>query len=542
MSYSSLILPYAIEDSGRKTRFSENMEVAALFCIAEAERKKKPGLFGGDMETLTILSKLHYPIWAIPWEKNCLLIDGVGTVSDIILYSKLPDIEAFIEHLKRSTTVHELYRSTLRSHIETFSEFISQTEKPIKGRIADKELLSDVLAFIKESKAEVERIAKSTSLIQPKIGMETAIRIGDELSEHYNRLQSDMKGLQFAIKTVEEETKTHVDKLHHEMRQIRIRHEEKISNVRTDVEKRKGDLEKERDEKVDKIANAHEGETRSRLEERKRWEQELLRLEQDKSEFEKRKELRKRKNDEIGEARWNARLQDVQNQISTVKGKIKALSEFVNRSNKETEKTTKKLHGTYQKLIEEEERKITELEELRDAEIDKKEKEIGELKQETLTITDKIERLIEQKRERTAIINDATITWTIETPTMIHIPFYLIVYKAEKGKRYSLRPPVIAKGRKGLAMKLRSLVKRANINALIKTRSKALKKMLTSFEKALQDDTILQESLNQVGASHNLVASPSFKEEIEKGMEELEVEGWIRPEEKTSILDTFVRN
>ncbi len=537
MSYPSLILPYATEDSGRKTSFSEEMEIAALFCVAEAQRKKKPGLFGGAVETLTLLSKLHYPIWAIPWETDSLLVDGMKTLSDTILYSKLPDIEAFIEHLKRSTTVQELYHSTLRSHVETFSEFTSQTEKPIKGRIADKELLSDILSFIKESRSKVDSTAKSTSLLQSEIDRETAVKIRDGLSEHYNKLQSEMKGLQFTIKVVNEETKRHVDKLQYELKQIRERYEEEISDVRAEVGKRKGELEKERDGKVDKIATTHEEEVRSRLEERRRWEQELLKLEQDKSEFEKRKELRKRKNDEVGEARWNARLRDVQDQISTVKGKIKALSDFVNRSNKETEKAMKKLHGTYQKLIEEEESKITELEKLRDVEIDKKEKEIGELKQATLTITDKIERLIELKRERAAILKEATIAWTIETPTLIYVPFYLIRYEAEKGKRYNLRPPVIAKGRKGLAMKLRSLVKRANINALMKPRSKALEKMLASFEKALQNDTMLQKNLNQLGTSHNLVASPGFKEKVKKGMEELEVEGWIKPEEKTTVLD-----
>ena len=539
MPNSNLVLPYAIEDSGRKTRFSDNMEVAVLLCIAEAERKKKSGFFRGAAETLTFLSKLHYPIWAIPWENNCLLIDGMETVSNSILYFKPPDVENFIEHLKRSTTVQELYHSTLRSHRETFSEFISQTEILVKGFIADKELLDDMLAFIKDSQIKMGGSApESISLIQPIIDKESAVRIGEKILKHRNKLQSEIKGLQFAINTASEETKIHVGKLQKELEQTRGKYENESSNVRAEVEKKREELEKGRDEKIEKITATHEKEVNTRLTERKKWEMELLRLEQNKSEYEKRKELRKRKNDEIGEARWDARLRDVQNQISTVKGKIKALSDFINRSNKETEKTTKKLHDTYQKLIDEEEKKITDLEVLRDSEVEKKEKEIEELRQETLTITDKIERLIEQKKEHTSTLEKATIPWKTETPTLIHVPFYLIQYEAEKKKRYHFRPPIITRGHEGLVMKIRKTFGR--YSTLLKPRSKALEKMVTSFAEKLDSDKRVHRELSQLGLSYNLLTSADFKEKVKKGMEELEVEGWIKPEEKTAILETYV--
>ena len=60
-------------------------------------------------------------------------------------------------------------------------------------------------------------------------------------------------------------------------------------------------------------------------------------------------------------------------------------------------------------VIDEEERKITNLESLRDSEIEKKKKEMEELEKETLTITNKIERLIDQKRDRSSTLEEATI-------------------------------------------------------------------------------------------------------------------------------------
>ena len=541
VSYSNLFLPYAVEDKSRKTHFSDAMEVAVLLCIAESERKKKTGFFRGAVETLTFLSKLHYPFWAIPWENNCLLIDGIETIPNNILYLKPPDVENFIEHLKRSTTVQELYHSTLRSHRETFSEFTSQTEIPMNGFITDKELLSDMLVFIKDSQTKISSpISTSTSLIQSKIDEEAVVRIGEKVLEHYTKLQSEIKGLQFAIDTVSEETKMHVGKLRRELEQTREQYENRISEVTAEVEKRLGDLEKERNEKIEKITMANEKEINTRLAEKRKWEQELLGLEQNKSEYEKRKELRKRKNDEVGEARWAAKLRDVQNQISTVKGKIKVLSDFINRSNKETEKTTKKLNDAYQKLIDEEEKKITDLENLRDSETAMKEKEIEELQQETLAIVDKIERLIEQKKDSSSMLKESTFPWKTEIPTLIYMPFYLIQYKAEKKERYRFHPPVVARRHEGFLMKIRKTF--GNYGTLLKPRSKSFKKMLTSFEEKLNSDVGAQRKLNQLGMSHNLLTSVEFKEKLTKGMEELEVEGWIKLEEKAAILDTYLIN
>lgn len=547
MSNSDLVLPYAVEDKGRKTRFSEYMEVAAILCIAEAERKKKSGLFGGVVETLTFLSKLHYPFWAVPWEDNCLLIDGMRTTSNNILYFRPPEVEAFIEHLKRSTSVHELYHSTLRSHRETFSEFTSQTEIPIDGFITDSELLSDMLTFIKEGK-EKKSIphSESSPLMQPVIHKENAVKIGEQIRQHYNKLQSEIKGLQFAIDTLDEETEIHVGKLQQEMEHVREDFEKKISEVRTEVEKRRGELEKKRDSKIEKITATHEKEVSARLSEKKKWDQELLRLKQNKGEYEKRKELRKRKNDEVGEARWDARLRDVQSRISTVKGKIKSLSEFINRSTKETENTTQSLRDTYQKLIDEEEKKITDLESLHDLEIEKKEREIGKLQQETLSITDKIERLIEQKRERSSILKEASIPWKTDAPVLIHVPFYLIQYTAEKEIRHLFSSPVIAREHEGLVMKIRKKLRsyslQSKIGTLLKPRSKALEKMLVSFEEKLESDRGVQRNLIQLGTSHNLLTSEDFEAKVKKGMEELEVEGWIKSEEKAAILDTYPAN
>ena len=546
VSHSNLVLPFAVDDGGRKKRLSEDMEVAAVLCLAEAERRKKPGILRGAVETITFLSKLHYPLWLISWETDCLVIDGMATVSNSILYFKPPDVEAFVEHLKSSATVQELYRSALRSHAETFAEFTSQAEISVEGFVTDKEFLSAILAFVKDSKEEINNSSELASLLHPKISAIEAVNIGEKIKQHFTKLQSEIKGLQFAKDVVNEETKMHVDKHRLELEQIRERYEEKISIVSAEVANRREELERERDEKIGKISSANEKEVTARTEEKKRWEQELLRLKQDESEYQKRKELRKRMEDEVGEARWNARLRDIQNQISTMKGKIKPLSDFINRSNKETEKTTKSLLDNYQKLIAEEEKRVTDLENLRDSEVKRQEKEIEELQQETLAISDKIEKLVDQKKERASALKEAAIQWRIEAPCLIYVPFYLSQFATGEEKRHRTYAPVVAKKHEGLVVKirrkLRSYSLQAKIGTLLKTRSKALENMLVSYEGKLNSDKVAQRGLIQLGMTNNMLTSSGFKERVRRGMEELEAEGWIKPEEKTAILDVYAKN
>jgi chromosome segregation ATPase len=365
----------------------------------------------------------------------------------------------------------------------------------------------------------------------------------ERISEHHSKLQSEMKGLRFAIDALEEETKMHVDKLQLELEQTREKYDGKIAVVRVDVEKRTGELGRERDEKIEKIASANKSEVDRRLEEKKKLEQELVKLEQDKSEYEKRKDLRKHRKDEVGEARWEVRLREVKNQISTVKGKINALSDFISKSNKETEKTTKKTGDSYQRLIEGEEKKVKDLESLRDSEIGMAEREMEELRQETLAIADKIERLIDQKKKSSSTLEEATMKWKTEMPTLIHVPFYLIRYETAKEKRNRVRPPAIARAPGGLAMKIRKTLKgyslQSKIGTLLKPRSKTLESMLASFEELLNRDKGLQGSLNQISAANNLLTSPDFKEKVRRGIDQLEAEGWVKPEEKTAILEVY---
>jgi myosin heavy subunit len=540
----SFRLSYAKEDVEREIPFSENLEAAAIACLAEAERRKTSRFLGGEGENLRILCKLHYPIWAIPWKDGCLLIDGMAVVSGNIIHYTLPDVENFVEQLRKSTKVEELFRSVLRSHSETFAKFTSQTQTSIEGFIDDNELLLDMTAFIEDGQKEADAFpANSERTTLARITRRKTAEIREKIKAHHDKLRSEINGLRFAMETLDAETKMHKGKLQQELKQIQERHRADISAIKERVERRSEELNNQLIEKIDKIDSIHKEEKRKRLDEKRRQEPELLRLEQNKSEYERRKEARKQKGDTVGTARWDVRLRNTQNQVSTVKKRIRTISNSIKKSEKATEKTKKEIEKNHKRTMAKERRKVADAENLWNSEVEKKTREMEELEQESRSIISKIEDLAQQKEEHSSEIRETAISWNRETTTLIRIPYYFVKYTVGKETRRIFRPPVRAQAHKGLVTKIRKALKsrslKSRIDMLLKPRSKSLERLFVSLAKTAAKDARIRNHLDALGEPGNLLPSKAFKERIRKGLQELEAEGWIKPEEKLIMTKTY---
>jgi hypothetical protein len=274
--------------------------------------------------------------------------------------------------------------------------------------------------------------------------------------------------------------------------------------------------------------------------EKQELEKQLLRLEQDKNEYEKRKDLRRSKKDEPGEVRWKVRLENVKRQISDVRRKAKSLSNLLSNTQKEIEKTTKKMRESYTRLINLEKEKIEALEKSQDLEIKEKSKRINDLQQNTLILTHNIEAQIGQIRLALAEFEYAKTQWEIEAPTLIGIPIYIVGQKVKNENRYLLFPPVIVHEHKGLGMTISTTLGvsgfGSRIKSILRPRSKSFEKLFNSLRKELEKDEAFEVTVNQIATSKNLITLPEFQERLRNGLKQLEDEGWIKPEERDAIL------
>jgi len=543
MSNVSLILPYTVENVDRKKPFGYDMEVAAILCLVEAKRKKG-GILGGLPERVSFVSRLYYPLWAVPWEDECLIVDGLGFLSYMVVHVKPPDVEAFTDDIKKSSTDRELYWNALKRHAQTFKGFTASVQIPVDAIVANESLLSTIFEYVKRNLTAKENMMGPLVLVPPRLNEKAAMEKAEKIINYWRHFQTEIKGLHYAIKVLNWETDLHERKILREVEQTREKYEKEILDLEPVVEERIEELIEERDDKIEEIIRNAERELNAVFRKRDSYERELQKLELTEDGYHVRMEDRKRKGDKSGVSRWSRRVRRSQKKISGVKRQVQELSRLIERIRKQCESSVEKLRKSYEKLIDEEKKKIFDLEALRDSEIAAKHKEIEKLRSETLSIINQIEQLMEQKMSHVSNLEELAIAWTSKDITMICVPFYLVRYETDSKFRYDVHPLVVVEDYEGIIKRIQKAILsfslESRINLLLRHKSKALKETFTSiFTQKMRRDEALEKVMYTLGCSNNLLKTPNFRENLTRGMEELEKEGWISSEEKNMVMKAY---
>jgi len=545
MPNPTLILPYVVEDKARKKPFTFDMEISAILCLAEA-RRKKPGILNASSEKVSFISKLHYPIWIVPWKDSCLIVDGLQNFSYTFPYVKLPDVEPFTEEIKRSVADKEQFRSTLTEHAQTF-------EKPelapisLEAILAEENLLSILTACFEQVSILNERRSEHVALVPPILNEKKALEKAEKAVELWRQIQFDIKGLRFAINVLNDETCFEEEMILREIEHVRELYEAKIAPLRPVVEKKIEKLFLDRDAKVAKLDKSVERKLAARLREKRRSRRELEKLERNLIEYKKRRKMSKRRGNDISVSKWEHRMKVYQNKLSETRGKLQSVSELIEQIQKQNEREVREVEAGYQLLIENERRKILDLEASQKLEVESRQRQIEEMRTEVSIIIEQILRLIELKKSEASTVKETTIPHRIEKIALFCLPFYLVRYEAKQKVRYLLFPPVVAMDFKGIVKTLQKAIHRfslqSRIKLLLRSKSTALEKMLKEvlLEK-IRNDKTLEKAVHELGVSNNVVHSSSFKEILTKGIEELKNEGWISRDEKEVILKTYLKS
>jgi len=544
MPPASLILPYTVAEKSRKKKFHTNMELTAILCLAEARRKKNV-IVGSSREKISFISKLHYPLWAVPWKNGCLIIDGLQILSSTLTYMELPDVELFFNDIERGRIIREQFRIALDKHAQTFAGFSEIVHIPMEALVADKALLSDVSEKVEETLALKADVKGNIILIPPKLDEDAVGESAKKVFDLFERIQSDIKGLEHAAQVLNETTQFHEQKILHEIELVNEAFKREAEIVKPVVEKKVELLLKERDAKIEKMNRAAESELKAKLRENERRLRELEKLELNRTEYKRRLNVRRRRHDRIGIVRWEHSLRTCENKISEVKERMRDLSRYIEKTRKQNLEDVNKLKYGYQTLIDSERRTILNIEASRESVIKAKESENEKLRLMTTHIVSLLEQLAEQKKRQATELKSLTIPWKSEQGTLLGVPFYLVGYKTEgKPAHYNVYPPFKVMSSEGIVKKVEktflSFRLASRIKLLLQPRSKTLNKMFNIvLKERMKTDRTLEESLRELGASNNLLTNPDFKEALTKGVEELKTEGWIKQEESSVLMKKY---
>jgi hypothetical protein len=538
MPTASLDLPFAVPAKERDKAFTPSMEVAAMILQAEAKRGKQ-GLFGAALSKISFVSKLYYPLWAVPWENRSLIVDGLGASISVIAKQQLPNVTLFIEDIERGASIRELFRSALEKHLNMFSDFAGRAHVQVDSLVADNDLLTALTEYVKEAASDTQKKETAITLAPFKLDLQATVETATLAQNLEKEIRSEIASLEYARRLLDETTKFHEQMILREISNTREIYDDQIVQLKPAVEKKRDQLIDERDSRVAKMNRIKDTELRGKESEKARRERELQKLELSKADLVKKREARERRHDKVGEAHWEHRIRANENKADEVKARIRALAAFIEKTSRQSEEDIEKIRQGYRWLIDQETRKITDIEAQRDEAVGVKQREIEALKLVARKIGEEIGELGIRKREEAEELRRLSVIQQFDDVTLLCLPFYLAGYQTENKTRFQVFPPVKVLSSEGVMATIRKklgdfrAVSRASL--FLQTRSKSMNRMLNLVQEKMESDKAFSGVLVEAAVSSNIMLKDGFKETLSKGVAELKAEGWITSKEEDFV-------
>jgi hypothetical protein len=518
------------------------MEIAAMLLLAEAKRHAR-GLLGASSARVAFVSKLHYPLWAVLWGNHSLIVDGLGVSKSRFTVAGLPTVQKFIEDVERSSSIRALFRNALEKHVRTFDAFAQTTEVQVDALITDRDALAAISEYVKElPPAGSGRV--QIALAPLKLDIDAAVQTAKRVQGLYARIQSDAATLEYSRDLLEETFKLHEQMVLKEINVKREAYEKHVGELKPDVEKKVDTLLTERDARLGKMRKRIEGELKSRIREKEKRERELQKLILAKADFVRKREARSHKHDKIGQAHWAHQIRATDNRIEELKARVRSLAEFIEKTRRQSEEDAEKLRQGYQWLIDQEQRKILDIEVQRDQAIEAKQREIEAMKSLTLLIGTKIEGLARRKGEEAQQLKELAQVSRFDETTLLCLPFYLVCHRTDRTMQFRVFSPVRVASFNGVVGAIRrtfgALGSATAVEHVLQPRSKALKSMLESaIKEKIKLDEEFCADLIEVASSNNVLLKDNVKETLTEGAAELRAAGWINARDERALLSAY---
>ncbi len=539
MPTASLDLPFVVPAKEGDKTLTPSMEIAAIFLQVEAKRRKQ-GLLGTETGSVSFVSKFHYPLWAVPWENRSLIVDGLGVSPSIIAKQQPPNVTFFIEDIERGASVRELFRSALEKHLNTFNDFAGRDHVHVNSMIADTELLTALAEYLREAGTQKQDRETAIALAPLKLDLQAAVETAKLVQNLEKQIRSERSSLEYARDLLDETMKLHEQMISREINNLREIYDAQIAQLKPAVEKKLSFLFKERDSRLEKMNRIRETELQGKENEKARRERELQKLEVSKADMVRKREIRRKRHDKIGEAHWDHRIRAIENRADELKARVRPLASFIKKTNTQAEADAEKMKQGYQWLIDQETRKIKDIETERDETVGVKQRESEALKVVAKKIKQEIDELSARKQEEAEELRRLSVEQQFGEVTLLCVPFYLVGYQNRNAKRFHAFSPVKVSSAEGVVAtirkKLRDIKDEPRVSLFLQPRSKAMAQMLDSVvDRKMESDKSFSEDLIEAALSTNVMLKDNFKEMLTKGVKELKTEDWITFKEEASL-------
>lgn len=531
---AKLLPPFAVPAEDRDKAFTKDMEMAAVFYLAESDRKKGGGrILKKPAEESVFITEACYPIWLVPWRRRTLILDGLGATMHTFSYDVLPNIKAFDNDIQRSAKTREAYSAALSNNADYFQSFADKQERTIESLIANHEFVQDLVSYLPEAK-EIEKPVANMAFLSSAIDESTISTVTEELSKLRAKLTEEINSLGESMKLLNTTTEQQVKIIREEIREIKKKFEEKIEMIRPKVMERVQEIQGRCDEQITKASKKFERQLRILHEDRVKLErkQERLSLEINRCDAGI-KSCRLRK-DEGGELTWRQKLERSRKELQTLQKSIRDMDRKI-----EDVETAKKLEianirSKYDTKVEEAMKDLRELEASREARIIMKQQEITSLEDTTSSIIDQMNEMRKLKKAALKELQEMGAPKIRRKYALVYLPLYIGCYETEQKKRYVVYPPSVV-GSMGILTKLKGVFGARKMKSFLQPRSKAITTFLSQLVALIQENPVFEKEISDAGIQTSILRTKESRELVKKGLEELKEENWISESE----LQTF---
>ncbi|MFB0514740.1 MAG: hypothetical protein ACETVQ_04100 [Candidatus Bathyarchaeia archaeon] len=526
---AELILPFSVPSENRKELFTKGMERAAVLCLAELERRKGSGfVLKRAPREFAFIVEVCYPFWLVPWGKISLVFGGLNVASYTLSYHTVPNVEAFVNGVNRSSDTREAYAAFLSDNLNHFQASEKQKEKLIDGLLTDSNFLQDFKLYLSEAK-QVKPPLSDIVLLAPTLDENSIFSIKQELENSKTDFTRDANRLYKGMKLLHKTTKEYIDAAHSEIKEVEGEFNEKIEKRKPSVMEKVEKIRRQYDDKVTKAS--------------KRFEKELHRLAQDRVKLEKTKALLLSKierceadietclvnKDTTGERRWKEELEQHKKELSRIEREIKEADERIKVPKNAKKQEISRLKLECEKRVDEAMWDLREIEASRDAKIRICEQEMEKLEEQTATIIGQMDKLAKLREATLDQLSKLGIKQKRNKYTLIHMPFYVVCYRVNSEKQYDVFPPSVANSM-SFSVKVKTLG-RPKIKQLLVQRSKAITSLINKFPTIIEQNAVFEREVNEAGAKANILQKEDLRESVRNGLEKLKEEGWLSEEE-----------
>lgn len=540
MQVRKSLLPFAVPSRNGMKAFVKEVEMGAIFCLAELERRKGRGIILKKLvEELLFIAEVCYPIWLIPWEGKALLFDGLDIIAHKLSFDTLPDVKTFLNEVEVSAGTREVYSASLSDNVNYFQRFIGRKERKIDGLIASLDFIQDFISYLPEAQA-VKKPILDKVLLTPTIDEPSILNSTKELSNLKVTLREELNDLHRSMKLLSTTTQRHIKDIKDEIKQIHWEYREKIVRVKASImEKLRGIKQKYNEEIVmiskrfdEKLQNLHQ----ERVKLDKTMQSMTVKMERCEAEIKSCKLQR----DEAGEFRWREELEKCKKELSNLQKSVKDVDEKIRDVDASKKLEISKLRSEYDQQAEAAKRELGVLEASRDAKIQMRQREMGSLEDITATIIDQISKLAEIKERALDELDKLGVKRVQRKHAIVYLPSYLVCYQTESKRRYVMYPPSIVT-RMRIPTKIKGFFGSSMIKSLLYHRSKPITNFFNQFMSVVGRNPVFEKDLSDAAMGASILRTKESKEKIRMGIEELKNDKWISESEFRVFTDALMK-